>query len=370
MHLRRLWLVGVILAAAWGWPASGDGGVVVLCNRTAAQIDFTLIQPDGSEQRHSLAARDVVPIPTADRVGIAFDAGGTMRRYLLRANSIQFFVTNGGQLDMLQVGLPGLDGSEALSAPRGAAMASVGVVPVKILVDDGEPMVQRLWEKRLRDRLQEASDIIARHCRVRFEVVAVGTWVSSNTITNFERSLREFESRVNPAPAQLAIGFTSKYQVVHGHTDMGGTRGPLRPHILLREWSQHVSKTERLEMLLHELGHFLGAVHSAEGNSAMRPLMGDKRSNARDFRVGFDPINTLVMYLLGEELRSRPVRSLAHLSPNTKAYLRSAYELIEETMPKDTSAPRYLELLDRFPGSERLRAGPKPVAAAGGSSGY
>src|SRR3990172_8995441 len=60
-------------------------------------------------------------------------------------------------------------------------------------------------------------------------------------------------------PAQLAIGFTSQYQVVTGRVHMAGTRGTLQSHILVREWSQHMSEPERLELLVHELGHFLGA---------------------------------------------------------------------------------------------------------------
>jgi hypothetical protein len=38
-------------------------------------------------------------------------------------------------------------------------------IPVKILVDDKEPTVRRLWEKRCRDRVAAASNIIERCCQ-------------------------------------------------------------------------------------------------------------------------------------------------------------------------------------------------------------
>ena len=77
---------------------------------------------------------------------------------------------------------------------------------------------------------------------------------------------------------------------------MAGTRGPLHSHILVREWSPQMSEPERLEFLVHELGHFLGASHSPEPDSVMRPVLGDQPGrSARAFRIRFDPVNTLVM---------------------------------------------------------------------------
>ena len=40
----------------------------------------------------------------------------------------------------------------------------------------------------------------------------------------------------------------------------------------------------------HELGHFLGSVHSPEADSVMRPVLGDRQSRSVKFRVGFDPV--------------------------------------------------------------------------------
>jgi hypothetical protein len=225
----------------------------------------------------------------------------------------------------------------------------VGVIPVMILVDDDERATRPIWEKRLRERLAEASDVFERHCRIRFEPVAVGTWVSDDRIVDFQRSLREFELKVKPAPARVAVGFTSQYKLVRGQTHLGGTRGALGNHVLIREWAHRISKTEQLEVLLHELGHFLGAAHSPEADSVMRPKIGDRRSNARDFRIGFDPPNTLIMNLVGEELRTRRVQSLARLRPHTKAQLSNVYTALSELMPKDPAAEHLKKLLGHPP---------------------
>ena len=85
---------------------------------------------------------------------------------------------------------------------------------------------------------------------------------------------------------------------------------PLHPYILMREWTP-TTEPGRLEVLLHELGHYLGAVHSPEPTSVMRRKLGDGRSVSLRFPVGFDPLNTLAMNLVVGELRAGRKRSLA-----------------------------------------------------------
>ena len=98
-------------------------------------------------------------------------------------------------------------------------------------------------------------------------------------------------------------------------------------------------------IFVHELGHFMGAAHSAEDTSVMRPTLGDRRSCVRGFHIGFDGPNTMAMYLLAEELHSRPISRLSQLPPETKAPLRRVYASLAEALPDDPAAPKYLELL-------------------------
>lgn len=355
LKLRLVWAAVVVLAAAWGRPTIAEAGVVVISNRTAAKVEFSVATPDGKSHPYGLDPGDLIPIPVEAKTVIAFDSEGTARRHSMDPNSVYYFLVRDEKLDLIKVVFSPPPEGEApppAAAEAGVRLESVYKIPVMILVDEDEPAQQRVWEKRLRDRLAEASDVFERHCRVRFEAVAVGTWVSSNRIAEFEKSLREFESKVSPVPARLAIGFTSQYQISPRQVHLGGTRGALHSHVLIREWAHRASRMERLEILLHELGHFLGAAHSPEANSAMRPKIGDRRSNARSFRIGFDPPNTLIMNLVCEELRTRRIRGLAQIRPGTKSQLHEVYAALSRTMPGDPAAELYGELLDRSPSAQ------------------
>ena len=112
---------------------------------------------------------------------------------------------------------------------------------------------------------------------MRFEIVTVGHWASDPAVRSFDQSLMEFAQKVRPVPARLAIGFTSHYEWVRGEMHLGGTHGALASHILIRESPGQVSEPERLEVLVHELGHFLGAAHTSDKTSVMRPMLGDRQ---------------------------------------------------------------------------------------------
>ena len=150
---------------------------------------------------------------------------------------------------------------------------------------------------------------------------------------------------MRPAPARLAIGFTGRYQWLPGEKHAGGTRSPLHPYILVRESFQGVSEAERLEFLVHEMGHYLGAVHTPDVNSVMRPVLGDRRARAKSFRIGFDGPNTLIMNLIVENLRAHQVSNLFQLSPEIKAPLATAYGFYARAMPKDASTARNVAML-------------------------
>jgi hypothetical protein len=234
-------------------------------------------------------------------------------------------------------------------------------VTVKLLVDNKEPMVRRMWEKRYRDRMAAASEVFERCCNVQFKIVAVERWTSNDNIRDLNELMNEFEAKVRPEPAQLVIGFTGQYQSLAKDTHMGGARGPFRPHILIREWGRQITEPERLEMLVHELGHYLGAVHSPEPKSVMRPDLSDRQSRARSHKIGFDARNAEAIRIVSDELRKRPIGHLGQLSPEAKARLRPLYQSLFAALPKDPAAPRYLALLDMSLGvpsqsTERLQA--------------
>jgi hypothetical protein len=218
------------------------------------------------------------------------------------------------------------------------------VISVKILVDEEEPARQFAWEPRLRKRVEDASAILQKHSGVQLKIVGYGTWKSDNSITDFSESLSEFEKEVAPAPARLAIGFTSQFPLAQGRIHMAGTRGPLHTHILVREGSPQVVEAEKLEFLVHELGHFLGATHSPEQTSVMRPVLGDDQAGRTGFRIGFDPVNTLVMATIAEEMANRNVQRFSELSPDAKRRLQNIYRSLERSLPEDPASGHFLRL--------------------------
>ena len=308
--------------------------VVVLVNRSDNPVKFQIVRADGSQSAATLVSGDQKVVPSEEQIGIVFTAGQSVRHYRLSANTIYFFAPKDGVVDLHPLELPVSPG-EVESPPKPRIIARTTIkIPVKLVADQAQPAVQKIWEKEFRERVAKASKIFEEHCGVVFEVAAVEMWQSDNSITDFGQSLREFETKVQPTPAKLAIGFTSQYQQPDGQTHLGGTRGPLYPYVLVREWSQHVSKNERLEILAHELGHFLGAVHSGAGDSLMRPQLGDRLSNAAAFRVGFDPLNTLAMNIFADELRSAPYRGMHRLPLDARRQLLRIYARWPRSCPR------------------------------------
>jgi hypothetical protein len=348
-HCLRYLVIFASFFLFLAWKSSRcEAGVAVLVNDTDAPVRFSIFNAEGKQQKYTLDRFDVIPIPIVDKIGIAFESQGKPRRYLLQANVINHFVATDKSLDLHTFPIPAPpDEDPKLHQPKARDIAhTIYTIPVKILVDDDQPALQKIWEKELRERVEAASEIFERHCGVRFEVKAVDTWVSDNALTDLQKIMREFESKVNPAPTQLAIGFTSQYTIPHGVTHLGGTRGPLHPYILVREWSQHVSKSERLEILVHEMGHYLGASHTADMDSVMRPQLGDRRSHSKSFRIGFDPLNTLAMNLVADELRASAYHGFPFMPPDTRRELQRIYLVLGKELPDDPAAEEYIGMLN------------------------
>ncbi len=351
-------LVGILWSAA---PARG--GALVLDNRTTAQVEFTIRAAGEKESRRTVAAGDLLPITVTGPVEIGY-YDGQPRHQVLQPNNVLYFLTGEKPLELVELALPAVEGTNfglAKLGPRPpAGPDSIYSIPVKILADDFEPRVQEVWEKRIRKRLADASEIFEHHCHVCFQVVAVGSWVSDEKAFTFDKALIDFEQKVRPAPARLAIGFTGRFQWQPGERHAGCTRTPLYPYVLIRESLQGVSEAERLEVLVHELGHYLGAAHSGDTASVMRPKLGDHQARARSFAIRFDSPNTLIMNLFVQNLRDHPTWGLYQLSPETRAPIAGIYQLLLRATDGDEATARNLKML----GVKPVAKPPIPSAAA------
>lgn len=220
------------------------------------------------------------------------------------------------------------------------------VIRVKVVVDEEERAATLAWHQRLHQRIDQASSILNQYANIRFTVSEFSTWDSDDRETDLNRSLRELEHEVDPAPSDLVIGFSSQYRFLKGINGLGGTRGPLHTHVLLRETAPNAAEPERLEALVHELGHFLGAAHSSDTRSAMRPVVGDGKARSPTFRIGLDAENGQIVQLVATEVSTLGVRKFGQLSPATRESLLHHYRLLARELPRDPAAPRFIAFLE------------------------
>lgn len=369
-------LLGVIaLVAILVTEARADA--IVIANRTSKVVKFGVAVGNAKPFARQVDAGDLTTITCrpGELVRAAFMVGKEKQIYTLTTNSVYYFhnLPDSSDFDLREIEMlnrppapaPPVDppvaavaeaeardrsiDAKAAEAQPATAPPQLAKVKVKILVDDDEPAVREVWEARLRKRIAAASKILENYAGVTLEVGACETWITDNQVNEFTDSLTEFERRAVVAPADVAIGFSSQYQLTKGRTHLGGTRGALASHILIREASRVISEPERLEVLVHELGHRFGAVHSPEINSVMRPMLGDRKSVAKGFRILFDPLNTLAIRLLSEEIRDRKIRRLEEVSPSTRQSLVSVYSTLAKAFPEDPAAGAYLARLGKEP---------------------
>jgi hypothetical protein len=336
-----------------------SAAVVILANRAETAIRFeALRQPGTTWRRHVIGPGDCIALALESSETMSVRGAGAGSYRLTPYGMYYFGSTSTGSIELREIGLAtpavvarreeeALIGAQAnlgLDAPDESDKGNQSrrTISIAVYVDDEEPTVDQVWRKRLADRVGEASEILERSCGMRLAVKSFGRWETSDAVDDFELSLREFERKVRPKDVHVAIGFTNQYQITRGRTHLGGTHGPLHSHILVREWSQHVNEPERLELLVHELAHFLGAAHSPESNSVMRPLLGDRQARARAFRIAIDPVNALAMSVVGEEIRDRGITSFAQLSEPSRARLEAVYTTLAQAMPNDPAPNAYL----------------------------
>ncbi|HEV3006764.1 MAG TPA: hypothetical protein VGX78_20000, partial [Pirellulales bacterium] len=376
-----LWLIAPLAMTIAAGAARSE--VVVIANRTRLPVDFEGQIGDGPSRTYSIKATDLISIHVHDILAIEFGSDVPRRRHELEPNSIYFFHAPAadGELELRQIGLEGGQGgedqndAEALEAdqdhtPSAARTTAedegtpvMATVRVKLLVDDDERAARPRWEERLRNRMRAASTLFERYAHVRFEVVATDRWKSDERLQELDEAWKEFEELVDPKPADLAIGFTSQQELSTGCAPSAGERGALKPHLLIREWSEHATEPERFEHLVHELGHYLGAAHSPEPDSVFRAVLGDGRARRRGYRIRFDPVNTLAMCLVGEALQARPIRSPADLGADARATLAQIYATLAAALPDDPAAQECLRRLDEE--SEGAGAAPPQAPAPG-----
>ena len=320
--------------------------ITILQNRSEQPLRLRFQLDPNAVRAITLAPGGLMPLSVTGSVKLWYTGPTGNGNSILWPNNVYRFSEKlPGRIDLRRIPVSG----QQTTPPRYLEGEVVERTPwplrIKIAVDDDEKTRKETWGKKIKQRIEAASRLLEYFCGVRLEVVAVTRWESKDSIRDFNLSLSEFSAKVPAHPAQLVIGFTSQYDVNIGRQRLGGTRGPLRSHILIREHGPRIGESERLEVLLHELGHYLGAAHSVSQASLMRPVLGDGQSNARSFQMTYDPINLLAMNLVSDQIRRPGFYSVKQIPIPVQQRLLDVYNWLTEQQPGDKSALQMARVL-------------------------
>jgi hypothetical protein len=288
-------------------------------------------------------------------IEVEFDAADGPKRLKLDPWSAYMFISKKKiGLDLLAIDLVGKSPGDR-DVPKTIPQVKPLKVKVKLLVDDSERRTQPVWSAALKKRLGEASEIMLRQTGVSFEVVECDDWSIDANVTDLRSALVDFEKQVKLDSASLAIGFTSHPFAPPMGKPVDGrpvelpfamSRGMFAPYILIREGDPR-TEPERVEVLVQQLGRFLGGVPSPDPFSAMRSKLGDGKAIHAKFKIGFDPLNGLVLNLVADELRKGPAKKLADWPDETQVRLARLYATISAATPDESLNDEVMALLDR-----------------------
>ena len=356
----------LIPAALFVFMATAWADVAVISNRMEKGVAFVVAQKGKPQQTVRLAPGDAFSFFFDDQSALAFKDGQQNQQVPLEPQSVYFFGTSPeGNMFFQKLPITGnpvgafrMDENASPVLSSSVTYSSLGMkiieVPVKIYVDDNEYSKQSVWEPRLRKRIDKVNEVYERLCHLRFKVVGVGQWKSDDNIHDFVTSMKEFEAMAPAYPAALAIGFTSQYGVKPGVDHIGMTRQPFHTHILIREFAPQYSENERVEALIHELGHWLGAVHNPDPHCYMNPTLAERESRRAAYVKTFNPINALLINLWADVWANRK-NGLMNMSDQRIEELIEIYSFMSKIPHTDSNAASIEKLLMIVAQQEKVR---------------
>ncbi len=348
-NFRTITAIFAIASLAFA-PSKLQAAFVIVSNATGETIRFERVLPDGKMKSETLLSGESRPYPSGKTLDLIYTSDGKATPVKLNAYAAYVFVAKKAALDLRGIELAGTAPAVG-DSPDVVAVASELTVNVKIYVDETERRTLKTWHTAQRKRFDQAAEILKAHTGVDFVLNGFDDWTTDPNVVDLKGLLGDFETQVKAAPGTICIGYTSrKFEPVGNETvkpnGFAVARSALRSHIIVRE-SEPRTEPERVEVLVQQLGRYLGAIPSPDPNSAMRVRLGDGKATSARFRIGFDPLNVLAMNIWADELRTGKVKKPGDLSAITQTRLGRIYGTLSIALPDVAMEADYLAMLER-----------------------
>ena len=341
---RLLTLAFVVLL-----PAAVRAAGVAVYNSSDRPVAFAVGHAGTAVRNYTLAAGESRLVPVGRKPDIAFTAGKKAVRFRLEPFHAYMFSAEKGTVEFhgidLAAAMPPADDVPAEPPPPTPLK-----LPVALFADDANTRTRAGWEAAYRGRLAAASEILTRQCGVTLTVASVGDWKSDPSHADLLQQLGVFERAAPVPPGTLAVGYLSRHPKPDPENKeeppAGFGRGPLWPHLLLRDGKLR-TEGEKVEALLREVAHHLGAAHTPDPLSAMREKLSAGRGASTRYPLGLDPLNLLAVGIWADELRAGKPRSVADLRPVNRERLTVVYKTLSGLLPADELAAELLAAIER-----------------------
>jgi hypothetical protein len=149
---------------------------------------------------------------------------------------------------------------------------------------DEEFRAQDGWDRRVRRRIEQVSDVFEKRFGIRWVLRDVVEWTSDDSAPTLDVLLLQLERDVPKRGVELVIGFSGQRHAKGEARDYraAGAAAYLGDTVIVRDSESDTGWGWNRGVLVHELGHVLGAWHSGDRNSVMQPG-GDEDVGYEDF---------------------------------------------------------------------------------------
>lgn len=314
------------LVVALAFLPFSRAAVVVIANMTDQTVRFEVTVRE--TEHHALAAGESKVIPCGRSVKLTSEFGTTN----LEAWSAYAFTRFRGKVQFTGIELAGKPVPND-DVPIGPSPVEPRPFKVRIFVDDANPFTEPIWSKKVGGRWEIAAAVLKTSLGMNGECLSRETWKSEPEATTMDELFADFVAKVKPEKGVLMVGFTSRLRVAPTEsvpTSLTKTQAPFGSHILIREGVPK-SESEQGEFLASEIARHLGAIHSPDPNSLLRPKLGDGKAQRASFAIRIDPLNLLAIHLW----QSDKGRTWQELKPATAARLARVYETLMKAEPSE-----------------------------------